>query len=1302
MATGLATGWHVLAWEVAARDVGRTQRAMLGSPCAHPPAPGPKGRRLEFGAHQRAHRGLAEPVGFPNRIEWCAILPRHLNDARALCGAKGGGVFGVTPHARRHPGGRCGLVAGGSAPRPHASSRSRLPAMKHAQVLSYLGVAMRELVAPGVGSLAASLVQHLQGHGQALDQALAEVHDRTWLAIEAGLAGPAFWRDALAGGDARRVAQDVLAFVQSHPLAASDGDRRRLLSALRAARRAGILELEVHTGPPGALARRVAEAADAEATLAESAVALSEALPIAARDIAALVSSPGASGRPLLVEIYRTFLVLRLAGDARLARALTFLRLEELTREVPESLRRLHGTLDRHGAMLDRLTDEALAGLERLEGSVDGVADKVDALAAEVRAALARNRLDSEVRPQFTFSIRTDIERRAVLALLERFRALPPEDQGRVPELLNDLGKLQLGAGMVGEAEGSFRTAAEGLADATARAEAHHNAYRAALERAAWDRALQELAHAAALDPGRFSPFPMERYQPQRILGAGGFGTVFLATDRYLASDVVIKALHDDGVVSEPQRVFGEAQILIGLHHPSIVHIRHCDFAGPERRRAFLVMDYFAGESLEGWLARRGTLALADAVTVARQIAEGVRAAHARGILHRDLKPDNVLVRRGEDGCWEVRLIDFGLAVRQRDELAASGQSLLGSSVAGTLDYAAPEQLGRLAGVSVGPRADIYGFGKTLAQMLFRRTEPRRKHLAAIPPGLADLVESCIEQDPNERPESFDAVIASLDEVGTHLDQLDAAEASAGAPDPHAGEPAFDGVAAGAQSGDAGAGADGEETPTVRLDATGRRLAEAIGIESLGGVFSRMFEAGTELPCRHEEVYSTAEDDQTGVDVRLYQGSADRVSDCQRLGQFTLRDVPPAPKGVPQIQVVVDIDASGHIHAQAKELASGRRIRVRMQVGRTEEVAMATEDPPASADAPTTPHATADGRSRARVSVATAQGRLAGAIGLETLGGVFTELLADGVPLPAKHVMEFSTATDDQRAVTLVILQGGAERADQNTRLGKFDLSGIPEAPRGTPRINVCAEIDTDGVLTLHATELASDTALEVANEPPADPIEQTRDTAAQRAGIGDASAQQAEQGSSPAAKSSHGFFNLKPATQAMTITWAEVFEGGEREIVANEADARLSEIFGEIFGSSADRRRLRVKLPPGLATGDTIRLAKQGRNGGDLHVRISVQDTGPFRRIKDTRDVELTLPLSTRQARSGGRFLLAHPSRGRLELLVPPAIKRGQRVRLRGCGLRARDGDERGDLYVVVDVAERDDTPEDYLAGGH
>ena len=180
-------------------------------------------------------------------------------------------------------------------------------------------------------------------------------------------------------------------------------------------------------------------------------------------------------------------------------------------------------------------------------------------------------------------------------------------------------------------------------------------------------------------------------------------------------------------------------------------------------------MDYFPGVSLQSFIQQRGSLSADDLLVVARQIAQGMLTAHQQDILHRDLKPDNVLVRK-EGPNWKVKIIDFGLALRKQTietSMAArsAGNTILSDSVAGTVKYAPPEQMGEMKGVKPGPYSDVYAFGKMCCYALFKTTEPKRRQWSEIPEELAEVLERCTEQELKHRLPSFEPVLKVLESL---------------------------------------------------------------------------------------------------------------------------------------------------------------------------------------------------------------------------------------------------------------------------------------------------------------------------------------------------------------------------------------------------------------------------------------------------------------------------------------------------------------------------------------------------------
>jgi molecular chaperone DnaK len=105
----------------------------------------------------------------------------------------------------------------------------------------------------------------------------------------------------------------------------------------------------------------------------------------------------------------------------------------------------------------------------------------------------------------------------------------------------------------------------------------------------------------------------------------------------------------------------------------------------------------------------------------------------------------------------------------------------------------------------------------------------------------------------------------------------------------------------------------------------------SLGIETLGGVFTRIIDRNTTIPTKKSQVFSTAEDNQNAVTIRVFQGEREMAADNKLLGQFDLVGIPPAPRGVPQIEVSFDIDANGIVNVQARDKATGKEQQIRIQ-----------------------------------------------------------------------------------------------------------------------------------------------------------------------------------------------------------------------------------------------------------------------------------------------------------------------------------------------------------------------------------
>jgi serine/threonine protein kinase len=196
------------------------------------------------------------------------------------------------------------------------------------------------------------------------------------------------------------------------------------------------------------------------------------------------------------------------------------------------------------------------------------------------------------------------------------------------------------------------------------------------------------------------------RYVLSGLLGAGGMAQVFLAHDRILGRDLALKVLREHYVKDAQfvERFRREAQSAAALNHPNVVQVY--DQGRFEDGRYYIVMEYVPGGNLKDRIDRTGPLDPLEATRFASQIAEALRVAHERGMVHRDIKPQNVLL----NATGEAKVADFGIV------LAASTSSTSGTNlVFGTASYMSPEQA---MGKRVGPQSDLYSLGVVLYEML--------------------------------------------------------------------------------------------------------------------------------------------------------------------------------------------------------------------------------------------------------------------------------------------------------------------------------------------------------------------------------------------------------------------------------------------------------------------------------------------------------------------------------------------------------------------------------------------------------
>jgi len=601
--------------------------------------------------------------------------------------------------------------------------------------------------------------------------ALERSNRKAWKALEVALAGESLW-SRLDRGDVKSLRAQIRGFLDHMPLpelTGKDEFRRRCVGEIREAFKKGVLLGNLVAGELAEKTGRFAAYSDPAALLKAEKSALTrlgkDVQDAGFRTLGWLLAQPAHGEQSVVVVAARYFFRREIETNSELFRGLQFAATESLGESQRAGFAELDTALTRAA---DRL-EEALAEVatEILAAVADVRAD-VQAMSAELQAQMVAvlaklDMANKPVQPEHSMAVRSDREREAVRELLKKLRAAPPAAQA---ELASNAGKLQVAIGDYAGAAASFATVAASARDATERAEAFHNSYRARLEQKNFAAAVKDLAQAIALDATRFAPFPTDKYEVVGILGAGGFGVTFRCRHTMTGATVAVKSLTESNLDQDIGAVLREATALDKLKHRAIIGLRDCGYADTaNKRRPYLVMEYFDGQTLQEYVEANGPIPLAEALPLARILAEALAAAHGQNVLHRDVKPPNVMVKRVPAG-WEVRLIDFGLAMRSSmlTETMSSGRgnTMLGSSIAGTIDYAAPEQLGKLPGTKVGPPADVYGFAKTLCFALFKTAEPTIKHYKAVPDAVAELIGRCLSREPVERPQTFQHVGESL------------------------------------------------------------------------------------------------------------------------------------------------------------------------------------------------------------------------------------------------------------------------------------------------------------------------------------------------------------------------------------------------------------------------------------------------------------------------------------------------------------------------------------------------------------
>jgi serine/threonine-protein kinase len=260
------------------------------------------------------------------------------------------------------------------------------------------------------------------------------------------------------------------------------------------------------------------------------------------------------------------------------------------------------------------------------------------------------------------------------------------------------------------------------------------------------------------------------RYQLEQELGRGGMATVFLARDLRLARHVAVKVMHPGEDGRRAERFRREAELVASLKHPNVLEVH--DFGEDAVRGPFLVCEWVQGESLRE-LARRLVPVPPEVTAVLGwELARALEAAHSRGVVHRDVKPENVLVSKG----GPLKLADFGIAaLAEQERLTSTG------AITGSLPYMAPERIDTGA---FSPATDVYSVGVILFELctgttphagrgsahlavsvMTRDAPPLTEAAPGTPEPLAALVDRCLARDSRQRPADGAELAACLEGV---------------------------------------------------------------------------------------------------------------------------------------------------------------------------------------------------------------------------------------------------------------------------------------------------------------------------------------------------------------------------------------------------------------------------------------------------------------------------------------------------------------------------------------------------------
>ena len=382
---------------------------------------------------------------------------------------------------------------------------------------------------------------------------------------------------------------------------------------------------------------------------------------------------------------------------------------------------------------------------------------------------LQRLSLETLLKPSDSLTIRTVQESILVKKFLDEFDDLAPTVQQN-PSLLLEKGKLLFAQGNFEKADQDFSMSACHTTEKKKQAIANYNQFQSLVQKNLFTEALTSYNQAVSLSPETCELFDSACYVPQKILDAAVWGVTFLCSSKSGGQCIIHSLMNQKDI--DINELFQKLSTLRGIQNAYLWKIQKTAYVNANKN-PYIVTDFIAGENLHHYVESIGEVTEDKVMPFFKKLAQTISAVHAAGIIHRDIKPKNILVVE-KDGQIVPYLINWCLAIPKEKlreyylALAKKGSSLslTEHDIRESVEYASPEQKnepveGKM--VTAGPYSDIYAFGKAMVYLLFKTTKPYAQHWQKLASqDLQEILEKCQMENPKNRYQNFKTVLTHL------------------------------------------------------------------------------------------------------------------------------------------------------------------------------------------------------------------------------------------------------------------------------------------------------------------------------------------------------------------------------------------------------------------------------------------------------------------------------------------------------------------------------------------------------------